>query len=140
MSAPRLFSSVPASLAVCAGLLVEIAPGTWARDPRSIQRLDGARSEVHDPRRRSHSTASSWLALEIVPGPRAEPAMSEIAYRAEILIERHPGSIRKAYLPAEAGPVPFGTHGAIASHYGRAPGTYEPHATTIDYLVAATGG
>jgi hypothetical protein len=66
--------------------------------------------------------------------------MAEVAYRAEILVERHPGSLRRAHLPAEASPAIFGTHGAIAEHYGRAPGTYEPHATTIDYLVAATGG
>lgn len=66
--------------------------------------------------------------------------MSDVAYRPEITIERHPGSLRKAHLPAEAAPVIFGTHGAVASHYGRAPGTYEPHATTIDYVVAATGG
>ncbi len=66
--------------------------------------------------------------------------MAEIAYRSEIVIEREPGSIRRAHLPAEPNPVVFGTHGAVASHYGRAPGTYQPHATTIDYLVAATGG
>jgi len=36
--------------------------------------------------------------------------------------------------------VLFGVHGAIAEHYGRAPGTYDPHATTIDYVVAATAG
>jgi len=66
--------------------------------------------------------------------------MPEIAYRAEILIERDAGAVRRAHLPAEPDPVLFGTHGAIAQHYGRAPGTYEPHATTIDYLIAATGG
>ena len=43
-------------------------------------------------------------------------------------------------IPGETEPVPFGVHGAIAEHYGRAPGTYQPHATTIDYLVAATAG
>jgi hypothetical protein len=66
--------------------------------------------------------------------------MSNVVYRPEIRIERNPGSLRKAYLPAEPAPVLFGTHGAVAEHYGRAPGTYEPHATTIDYVVAATGG
>jgi hypothetical protein len=66
--------------------------------------------------------------------------MADVAYRAEITIERHEGSVRKAHLPAEPDPVLFGTHGAIASHYGRSPGTYEPHATTIDYLIGATGG
>ena len=66
--------------------------------------------------------------------------MSEVAYRSEIVIERFPGSVRKAQLPAETDPVLYGTHGAIAVHYGRAPGTYEPHATTIDHVIGATGG
>jgi hypothetical protein len=66
--------------------------------------------------------------------------MSDVAYRSEVRIERHPGSLRMAWLPAETAPVLFGTHGAVAEHYGRAPGSYEPHATTLDYVVAATGG
>jgi len=66
--------------------------------------------------------------------------MSTVVYRAEIRIERHPGSLRKAWLPAEPQPVLFGTHGAVAEHYGRAPGTYEPHATTLDHVIGATGG
>ncbi len=66
--------------------------------------------------------------------------MSDVAYRSEVRIERQPGSLRHAWLPAETAPVLFGTHGAVAAHYGRAPGTYEPHATTLDYVVAATGG
>ncbi len=66
--------------------------------------------------------------------------MSTVAYRSEITIERHAGSVRKAWLPAESQPAVFGTHGAVAEHYGRAPGTYEPHATTNDYVNAATGG
>ncbi len=66
--------------------------------------------------------------------------MSDIAYRSQITIERVKGPLRRAHLPGETDPVLFGVHGAIAEHYGRAPGTYEPHATTIDYLVAATAG
>ncbi len=66
--------------------------------------------------------------------------MSEIVYRPEILIERLEGSVRRAHLPADSGPTSFGTHGAVAEHYGRAPGTFEPHATTLDHLIAATGG
>jgi len=66
--------------------------------------------------------------------------MSTTVYRSDIVIERHPGSVRKAYLPAEQEPVLFGTHGPVAAHYGRAPGTYEPHATTLDYVIGATGG
>lgn len=66
--------------------------------------------------------------------------MPEVVYRSEVVIERCPGSVRKARLPAEPEPVLFGTHGEVAVHYGRAPGTFEPHATTLDYVVAATGG
>jgi hypothetical protein len=66
--------------------------------------------------------------------------MAEVAYRSEVRIERLRGPQRLGYLPAESEPVRFGSHGAIAEHYGLKPGQYEPHATTIDYLVAATAG
>ena len=66
--------------------------------------------------------------------------MSEVAYRSEVRIERVKGPLRRAFLPAEKDPVLFGVHTAVAEHYGRAPGTYEPHATTLDYVVAATAG
>jgi hypothetical protein len=66
--------------------------------------------------------------------------MGDVAYRAEILIERQPGGLRLAHLPGAKEPVRFGTHGAIAAHYGRAPGTYQPHPTTIDHVIGATGG
>jgi hypothetical protein len=66
--------------------------------------------------------------------------MPEVVYRPEILVERLEGSVRRAQLPAESNPTYFGTHGAVAAHYGRAPGTFEPHATTLDHLIAATGG
>ncbi len=66
--------------------------------------------------------------------------MAEVVYRSEVSIERVKGALRRAELPGEEEPVLFGVHGAIAAHYGRAPGTYDPHATTIDYVVAATSG
>jgi hypothetical protein len=66
--------------------------------------------------------------------------VSEVAYRSQVRIERGKAGLRRAFLPAEEEPALFGVHGAIAAHYGRAPGTYEPHAATIDYLVAATAG
>jgi hypothetical protein len=66
--------------------------------------------------------------------------MGEVAYRSETRIERLGGGLRRARLPAEKEPVTFGVHGAIAAHYGRAEGSYEPHAATLDYIVASTGG
>ena len=66
--------------------------------------------------------------------------MSKVVYISKIRIEREQGPLRKAYLPAEAEPVRFGVHGAIAAHYGVSPEISEPHATTLDYVIAATGG
>ena len=66
--------------------------------------------------------------------------MSDVVYRADIPLTRVKGPLRLAQLPAEAEPVRFGTHGAIARHYGVKGEVPDPHATTIDYIVAATGG
>jgi hypothetical protein len=66
--------------------------------------------------------------------------VSEVAYRSEVRVERVKGPVRRAFLPGETAPVVFGVHGAVAEHYGRAPGTFEPHATTLDYVVAAAAG
>ena len=66
--------------------------------------------------------------------------MSDVVYEAQIRIERVKGPLRMAYLPAEDEAVAFGVHGAIAEHYGVDMTKIEPHATTIDYVVAAAGG
>ena len=66
--------------------------------------------------------------------------MSEVVYRSEVRIEREKGPMRRAYLPAEPEPVIFGVHGAIAEHYKVPPGAFPPHATTLDYIVAAAAG
>lgn len=64
--------------------------------------------------------------------------MGDVAYTANIRIERLKGPVRRAYLPATPDPVMFGVHGAIAEHYGVEPDT--EIATTLDYIIAATGG
>jgi len=64
--------------------------------------------------------------------------MSEVVYTANIRIERVKGPLRHAYLPATPDPVEFGVHGAIAAHYGVDVKTEV--ATTLDYVIAATGG
>ena len=62
------------------------------------------------------------------------------AYTSRVKVERVEGAVRRAYLPAEPEPVLFGVHGEIAAHYGVSPDVEHPHAATLDYLVAATGG
>jgi hypothetical protein len=65
--------------------------------------------------------------------------MSDVAYVSKVRIERIKGSLRKAFVPAESDPVLFGVHDEVAEHYKAPPG-YEPHATTLDYVVAAAAG
>ena len=66
--------------------------------------------------------------------------MSEVAYVSQVRIERVKGPLRRAYLPAEKEPVLFGVHGAVAAHYGVSQDISDPHATTLDYIVAAAAG
>ena len=66
--------------------------------------------------------------------------MSEVTYVSKVRIERVKGSLRKGFVPAESAPVLFGVHDEVAEHYKAAPGSYEPHATTLDYVVAAAAG
>ncbi len=66
--------------------------------------------------------------------------MSEVVYTSTVRIERVKGPIRRAYLPAESEPVIFGVHGAVAEHYKVPVNVLEPHATTLDYVVAAAAG
>ena len=63
-----------------------------------------------------------------------------VVYTSRVKIVRQQGPHRQAWLPAESEPVDFGVHGAIAEHYGVNEDVADPRATTIDYLVAATGG
>ena len=66
--------------------------------------------------------------------------MADVVSRSHVRIERVKGPVRRAYLPAEAAPVTFGVHGAVAEHYKVPPEVLEPHATTLDYIIAATAG
>lgn len=66
--------------------------------------------------------------------------MGEVVYTSRVALTRVRGGLRLAHLPAESEPVRFGTHGPIARHYGIQGEVPDPHATTIDYVVAAAGG
>jgi hypothetical protein len=64
----------------------------------------------------------------------------EIVYTSRVQLERVKGPVRKAQLPQVEEPVWFGVHSEVAEHYGVDPDAVPPHATTLDYVVAATGG
>lgn len=66
--------------------------------------------------------------------------IGNVVYTSRVQIIREKGPYRLAYLPAEKEPVIFGVHSEIAAHYKVSPGDSPPHATTLDYVVAAAGG
>lgn len=66
--------------------------------------------------------------------------MADVTYVSRVRIERLGGPQRLAFLPGEDEPVAFGVHSDVAEHYGVSADEYRPHATTLDYVVAAAGG
>ena len=101
----------------------EIFPG---RPLESTPRYTAAAPEIRGSRR-----ASTGVIMV---------AMDNVAYVSSVRIERVKGPLRRAWLPAEQSPVLFGVHGAVAQHYKVPPDVLEPHATTLDYIVAAAAG
>jgi hypothetical protein len=65
---------------------------------------------------------------------------NQIVYTSRVRIERKSGPMRLAYLPTEKEPVAFGVYSEVAEHYKLSPDAFLPHATTLDYVVAAAGG
>ncbi len=66
--------------------------------------------------------------------------MPDVKYVSRVEVEPVEGKVRRAFLPGEEEPVFFGVHSEVAEHYGVSPGDEEPHASTLDYVVAAAGG
>lgn len=65
---------------------------------------------------------------------------SDVAYVSKVELDPVKGKLRQARIPAEDEPILFGVHSEVAEHYGVEPGEEDPHATTLDYVVAAAGG
>ena len=63
-----------------------------------------------------------------------------VVYTSNVRIERVKGPLRRAYLPEVDSPVMFGVHSEIAEHYGVDTQVHDPHATTLDYVIASTAG
>lgn len=66
--------------------------------------------------------------------------MAPASYISKVRIEHLGVPDNRAVLPPDGVTVLFGVHGEIAEHYRIIPGTFEPHAATLDYVVAAAGG
>jgi hypothetical protein len=67
--------------------------------------------------------------------------VSAVVYTSKVQIVRQAGPVRIAVLPGEAQPVTFSVHGAIAEHYNVDQALLTTsHASTLDYVIAATAG
>lgn len=67
--------------------------------------------------------------------------MTDVVYTSNVRIERVRGPLRLAHVPGESQPVTFSVHSAIAEHYKVDPSALgASHASTIDYVIAATAG
>ena len=64
--------------------------------------------------------------------------MNEPLYRSRVRIKKLEGPHRLAWIEPFEAPLEFGVHGPIAEFYGAM--TAEPIPTTLDHVVAATGG
>jgi hypothetical protein len=65
---------------------------------------------------------------------------NDVVYTSNVKIERVKGPLRRAYLPHVGSPVMFGVHSEIAEHYNVDPQVHQPHAATLDYVIASTAG
>jgi hypothetical protein len=75
-----------------------------------------------------------------IKGEREGENVADVTYVSRVRVEPVEGRIRRAYVPGEEEPVFFGVHDEVAEHYGVSPDEVEPHASTLDYVVAAAGG
>ncbi len=72
--------------------------------------------------------------------PKERSMTDPVVYRSHVRVERVKGPLRRAYLPIEEEPIFFGVHSQVAEHYGVDTDIHEPHATTLDYVIAAAAG
>ena len=57
--------------------------------------------------------------------------------RSVVRVEVTDGPDKVVWLPSEELFVPMGMHDELAEYYRAAPGSFEPHASTLDYVVGA---
>ena len=57
--------------------------------------------------------------------------------RSVVRVDVTDGPDKLVWLPSEQRPIPMGMHDELAEHYHAASGSFEPHASTLDYVVGA---
>lgn len=73
------------------------------------------------------------------PGQGLDDPAVRVLMHSVARIELTGGPDKLVALPSEQEPVPMGMHDELAEHYRAVPGSFEPHASTLDYVVGAVG-
>lgn len=73
------------------------------------------------------------------PDKDLDSAPGRLLMRSVARIDVTDGPDKLVWLPSEQQPVPMGMHDELAEHYHAVPGSFEPRASTLDYLVGAVG-
>ncbi len=67
-----------------------------------------------------------------------DTARDIVVHQARASVELGPARTKFVTVPIDGGPVPMGMRDEVADHYGVLAGKYQPHASTLDYVVGAT--
>jgi uncharacterized OsmC-like protein len=72
--------------------------------------------------------------------PEADSGEHEVLYEARVRVRSAGGPDKHVSFDADGAEVAMGMSGALGEFYGAEPGTYDPRASTLDYVVGATAG
>ncbi len=73
------------------------------------------------------------------PDNDLDSSVGRVLMRSVARVEVTDGPDKLVWLPLGEQPVPMGMHDELAVHYKAVPGTFEPRASTLDYVVGAVG-
>ena len=84
-------------------------------------------------------TAAPGESNQVSPPRSGSKSAGSVLMQSVVRIQVTDGPDKLVWLPSEQQPVPMGMHDQLARHYKATPGTFEPHASTLDYVVGAVG-
>jgi uncharacterized OsmC-like protein len=73
------------------------------------------------------------------PEKEANRPAGRALMQSVVTIEVTDGPDKLVWLPSERQPVLMGMHDELAEHYNAVAGTFEPRASTLDYVIGAVG-
>ena len=73
------------------------------------------------------------------PDNSLDGSARRVLMRTVARIDITDGPDKLVWLPLAQEPIPMGMHDELAEHYNAVPGSFEPRASTLDYVVGAVG-